>query len=67
MADANHAFSVAYNPSFRPFQNLLENHLIQVEHSYIKERLSACQPAIKYASTARSVPQNSEPFQREVR
>jgi hypothetical protein len=45
--NANRALISAYCNCIRHYQRLLKTHLTEVEQDYIKERLSACNAALK--------------------
>ena len=45
--DANRALASAYCNCIKHYQRLLRTHLTEVEQDYIKERLSACNAALK--------------------
>jgi hypothetical protein len=46
MVDRNTLLS-SYRSSIMRFQKLLKTHLTEEDHDYIKERLLACQAAVK--------------------
>ncbi len=45
--DAKRALLNAYRHGIQRYQNLLNTYVTDVERNYIKERLSACQAAVK--------------------
>jgi hypothetical protein len=45
--DASRALVCAYRNGMKHYLNLLKTHLTELERDYIKERLSACQAAVK--------------------
>ena len=45
--DANQSLASAYSNCIKHYQRLLKTHLTELEQDYIKERLSACNAALK--------------------
>jgi len=45
--DANRALLTAYRNGIKHYLKLLKTHLKEPERDYIKERLSACEAAVK--------------------